>query len=206
MAPQLGQLLLQQVERSKAKQQVVVTFAATLPGDASQISLDWWLHQMNGALLAKDVPVTLEFADVDKPARVLGQGESDPIRVASLKRRIEEMQSYIDDLEAHLNEKAQQLAEEMTGQQIETLSPEETALRAVDNDGFYIDGKGQKWVDIATEARRLNKSYVTIWRAAKGATKNSITSWTVGSTNANGDRILVKQGSWVAKAKKDKQQ
>lgn len=200
-APTIGSLLALQVDRAKQKQAVVVTFAATLPGDASQVSLDWWLKEMNQSFRASSIPVQLEFADVDKPASVVTAGESSPIKVEQLKRRIQDMQSYIDDLENNLHEKAAQMAEEMAGNRVEALSPEETALRAVEQDGFYIDPKGSRWVDISTEAKRLGKSYVTVWRAATGATKNKVTSWTVGSTNANGDRILVKQGSFAASGK-----
>lgn len=201
-APSIGSLLLQQVERSKAKQAVVVQFAATLPGDASQVSVDWWLTQINQTLRLASVPVSLEFADLDHPARVVSAGEADPIRVTQLKRKMAEMQLYIDDLEATINDKAGRLAAQMIGRETEQMTLEERALRAVNQDGYFIGDNGARWVDIATEAKRVGKPYITIWRAATGATKNKVTAWVVGSTNANGDRILVKQGSFAATAKK----
>lgn len=201
--PQLGGLLKAQVERSKQNRAVVVQFAATIPGDGSPVSVDWWLRQINTALSSASIPFSMEFADLDHPAQIVSDGESSAIKVTQLKRQLAEAQAYIQDLENNLREKATQLAEEMMGNRADG-NREDNALRAVELDGFYIDQHKQKWVDIATEAQRLGRSYITVWRAAKGIGIHKIAAWVVGETQAGGERILVKQGSFAAGKRRKK--
>lgn len=201
-AAKLGGLLAQQVERAKAQEAVVVQFAATLPSDGSQVNLDWWLRQIN-SLLAP-VSISLEFADLDKPASSVGQ--LSPIQAVQMKRKMEEMQLLINDLENNLHEKAANLAETMVHRGVAALSPKSQILHAVNEDGFYVDARGAKWVDIVTEAKRTGKSYSSLWRGAKGIGINRIESMVVGTTQANGDRILVKEGSFTAGKRRKKGQ
>lgn len=199
VAANLGKLLSAQVERSNAGKAVVVQFAATVPGDGSQVSVDWWLRQINETLRGGNVPISMEFADLDKPSQLVGAGESSPIKVTQLKRQINEMQLLIDDLESHIKEKAAALAEEIMSNSvghIEGLSKAESALRAVEQDGYYVDSKGSRWLDIASEAKRIGKSYITVWRACKAIGNNKAEAWVVGETQAGGERILIKQGSF----------
>jgi hypothetical protein len=209
MVAKLGDLILSQVERSKGRSEVVVHFAATIPGDGSQVSADWWLREMNTALRGAPVPIpfSLEFADLDHPTQIVSDGESSAIKVTQLKHKILEMQAYIKDLEDNMNEKAAALAESMldgAGAQNAGLSKKETALRAVEQDGYYLDAQKARWVDIATEAKRLGKSYITVWRACKGIGIHKAVSWVVGETQAGGERLLIKQGSFTTGKRRKK--
>lgn len=199
----LGTLLTAQVERAKEKRMVrpIVTLAAEFPGDGSQVSMDWWLQQINMA--TKSLNIQFDYADPDAPAEMVDKSDN-PLRVAQLQRKLEEAQAYITDLENHLEDKVAEKVEVALGRQASTLSDEEAALRAVETQGFYIDSTGATWTDIQTEAKRIGQGYINLWRAAKGQTKTtSVESWVVGTTNANGDRLLVKRGSFV-KAKRSK--
>ncbi len=204
----LGSLLSQQVERAKSRSKVVVQFSAVLPGDGSQVSVDWWLRQINEvlrdskALRDSNVVIELEFADVDAPARLVGE-EVNPIGVVKLQRKIEEMQLYIDDLDRNFEERvAESVEAKLAGLKAKSvLSDKEVAIAMIEREGCYVDAQGFKWVDIATEAKRIGQNYINLWRAATGVTKSSIQSMVVGTTNAGGDRILVKQGSFVAARK-----
>lgn len=198
----IGNLLVQQVERAKKRTHApIVTLSAELPGDGSYINNNFWLREINKCV--GEIGISFDFTDPDNPSQMVDKTEN-PLRVANLERKLAEAQAYIADLEEHMEEKVAEKVEATLGKQAESLSSEETALRAVERQGFYIDNGGAKWVDIATEANRLNKSTVTVWRAVKNKTKTtSVVSWVVGTTNANGDRILVKEGSFV-KGKRSK--
>jgi ElaB/YqjD/DUF883 family membrane-anchored ribosome-binding protein len=197
VSAKLGNLIAQQVERSKAKEAVVVQFAATLPSDGSLVNLDWWQRQINGLLAP--IGIDMEFADLDtKPAAKVGQVS--PIQVVQMQRKMAEMQLLIDDLEKNLHEKAAQLAKTMAAeivtQPAAALTRRETALRAVEQDGFYLDEQGQRWVSIEAEAKRIGKPYITVWRACKGIGIHKAEAWVVGETQAGGERLLIKQGSF----------
>lgn len=189
-----GHLLLHQVERAKAKRREnpVVTLTAEFPGDGSDVNLNWWLRQVNA--LTSEIGISFDFTGV----QMVDTNHIDATRVATLDRRLAEAKAYISDLEEHMNQKIEEGIQDALGKQTSELSSEESALRAVEAQGFYVDEHGSKWVDIRTEAKRIGKTYITLWRAARGETKTtSIESWVVGSTNANGDRLLVKQGSFI---------
>ena len=190
----IGGLLVEQVERAKAKRREnpVVTLTAEFPGDGSQVNLDWWLREVNS--LTKTLGISFDFAGV----HMVDRNHVDATRVATLENRLEEAKAYIADLEENMSQKIEEGIQAALGNQTSGLSSEESALRAVEGQGFYVDKHGAKWVDIRTEAKRIGKTYITLWRAAQGKTKTtSIESWVVGSTNANGDRMLVKQGSFT---------
>jgi hypothetical protein len=207
-AAKLGDLLAAQVERSNAKQAIVVQFAATIPGDGSPVSLDWWLQRMNQALrdAVPSVPIQLDYADLDNPAQKIG--ETSPIQVMQLKRQIAELQALVNDYEETMRDKAAALAEKMVtsgeGIQADSLSKKEKALRAVDNDGVFVDEKGGRWVSIETEALRTGTPYITLWRACKGRSPNHAEAWVVGKVQAGGDRILIKEGSFSAGKRRKK--
>jgi hypothetical protein len=193
----IGKLLSAQVERDKAKrrQRPIVTLAAEIPGDGSQVSLDWWLREINRVV--SPLNITFDFADPDSPAEIV-DSVNDALKVAHLQRRLAEAQAYITDLEDNMHEKVAGAVEAQLGSQAIEMTDEAQALRAVDTQGFFTDSSGAKWVNIADEAKRTGQLYVTIWRAAKKLTQTtSIESWVVGKTNTKDDRILVKQGSFI---------
>lgn len=197
MSAPIAPLLKAQVERANASRShhPIVTLTAEFPGDGSQTSMDWWLRKVN--LLTSEIGIFLEFEDSQ-----MVRSDIDPIRVAQLENRLAEAQSYINDLEMTMQDKVDAKVQEILGKQNRSLSPEEDALRAVEAQGFYLDADGAKWVDIRTEAKRIGKTYITLWRATKEDYPNYIETWVVGSTKAKGDRMLVKQGSFVKTPRK----
>lgn len=192
-----GTLLAEQVERANAKrrEKPMVTLVAEFPGDGSDTNLDWWLRQVNRQ--TRQIGIAFDFADPDARA-VMVDGSANPVRLAQLEQRLNEAQAYINDLELHMQAKVDKAVAEALEAKRSELSPEEEALRAVDTHGSYVDTQGNTWTDIRTEAKRIGSSYITLWRAAKGQTQSaSIDVWIVGTTNAGGDRLLVKKGSYV---------
>jgi hypothetical protein len=199
-AAKLGNLLAQQVERSKAQESVTVQFIANLPGDGSMVNMDWWQREINRQL--SPIGISLEFADLDLP------GQVSPLQVVQMKRKIAELQSLVADYEENMREKAMELAGQMVaagdGLQVNALSKKEQARRAVEQDGVFVDEHGARWVSLETEAARINRPYIALWRACKSIGCNRAESWVVGKVQSGGDRLLIKEGSFNPGKRKKK--
>lgn len=187
VSPAISKGMVQQIERASTKrhQKCVLLLEVTYPGDGSSVSTDWWLRKINETLGL--MGLSASYADPDDPVRyVRGNGDgADQYQVASLRRKLDEAQLYIEALESGRDVSP-----------VGELTAEQRAEMDVDQRGSHTDERGQIWVDIATAADRIGVSYTTVWRAATGASKNKISAWVVGQTAAGRDRILVQASTW----------